>query len=110
MWYLSDAEENRRGFWEIFPIILLFIPEPMGSLHQVPRPAPTERCSCRSQWMQQQERLCAPCAGSGLLGGMVLLGCSEWAPCLLNILFTTFDSVKEDPVGLLSLHPLYHQN
>jgi hypothetical protein len=55
MWYLSDAEENRRGFWERFPIIPLFITGPMGSLHPVPGPAPTERCSWCSQWQEQQE-------------------------------------------------------
>ena len=87
MWYLSDAEENRRGFWERFPIIPLFIPGPMGSLHQVNKsPRPLRGVAGALGGSSSRRRLCAFSAGPGLLAGIALLGCSEWGPCFLNLL------------------------
>jgi hypothetical protein len=64
MWYLSDAEENRRGFWEIFPIIPLFIPGPMGSLHQVTKgPRPLRGVAGALGGSSRIRRLCASRAG-----------------------------------------------
>ena len=100
MWYLSDEEENRRGFWERFPIIPLFIPGPMGSLHQVTkRPRPLRGVAGALGGSSSSRRLRASRAGPGLLAGMVLLGCSEWGSCFLNFLFIYLIPGKETLLG-----------